>query len=72
MHLDKDLPIKEVAELTSQSPAVVGRLVRAGYFPGAYKAGMGEGNAPWVIPYSAVQAYRERMQAKVGLVRRAQ
>ncbi|RKQ36243.1 MerR family transcriptional regulator [Kocuria tytonis] len=65
--MDKDLSVKIVADMTSQSPAVIGRLVRAGYFPGAYKAGMGEGNAKWVIPYSAVQAYRERMQAKTGL-----
>lgn len=71
MNLERDLTIKEAAKTLSQSEAMVSRLARAGYFPGAYKGGRGEGNAPWRIPESAVRAYRERMRAKTGTQRRA-
>lgn len=71
MNLERDLTIKEAAKTLSQSEAMVSRLARAGYFPGAYKGGKGEGNAPWRIPESAVRAYRERMRAKTGTQRRA-
>ena len=71
MNLERDLTIKEVAKTLAQSEAMVSRLVRGGYFPGAYKGGKGEGNAPWRIPESAVSAYRDRMRAKTSPCNRA-
>ena len=68
---DRDLTAREVAELTSQSPAMIARLLRAGYFPGSYKSGTGRGNAPWRIPYAAVQHYRETMAARSNIGKRS-
>jgi hypothetical protein len=59
MSQEKDLTVKQVAELTEQSTDMIGDLVRMGYFPNAYKAGMGKRNSPYRIPYSDVVAYRK-------------
>ncbi|WFR84662.1 helix-turn-helix domain-containing protein [Arthrobacter sp. Y-9] len=64
--LDRDLSIKEVAELTQQSTRVVSDLVRMGRFPNAYKAGRGGVSSPVRIPAADVDRYRRTQPRAAG------
>ncbi|MHA7153960.1 helix-turn-helix domain-containing protein [Arthrobacter sp. TMN-50] len=65
--LERDLSVKELAEILGHHPTFVSELVRSGtYFPNAYKGGKGGSHrSPWRIPCSDVEAYR-RTQPRAG------
>ncbi|MDP5226626.1 MULTISPECIES: helix-turn-helix domain-containing protein [Arthrobacter] len=64
--LERDLSIKEVAEMTGQSADTIGDLVRIGRFPNAYKAGRGSRNSPIRIPEKDVDRYRQTQPRAAG------
>jgi len=55
-----DAKVVEVAKFLGVHPETVRELARANRFPGAYKTGSGKVNSPIRIPWSDVQAFREK------------
>ncbi|MCA4132935.1 helix-turn-helix domain-containing protein [Arthrobacter sp. M4] len=62
--IQKDLRVKEVAEILSISPETVRVLARQGKFPNAYKTGTGKVNSPTRIPLADVERFR-KLQMRV-------
>lgn len=54
--MPKELTVREAALRLGVTPRVVAGWVRRGYFPGAYKLGLGR-NSPFRIPEEAVKAF---------------
>lgn len=63
---ERDLTVREVAELTGQCTKTVATLARRGAFPHAYKAGSGGRTSPIRIPERDLEAWRARQPRAAG------
>lgn len=54
--VERAYTVNRLAEILDMSPHTVRNYVKAGRFPGAFK--MSSRTSPWLIPESAVDAYR--------------
>jgi hypothetical protein len=57
--VDKTLSTADVAKRLQVHPTTVQGWVRKGYFPNAYKVGLGK-NSPYIIPESDIIAFEEK------------
>ena len=57
--VDKTLSTADVAKRLQVHPTTVQGWIRKGYFPNAYKLGLGK-NSPYIIPESDIVAFEEK------------
>ncbi len=59
------LSTREVADLLQVHPTTIQNWIRKGYFPNAYKVGLGR-NSPYVIPKADVDAFLQARRGERG------